>query len=1057
MSGGLGMNYDLIYRVSFYIVAAVISLITLILVAIEGWTDRRQTKIFVMMLINVLISSIGSSVYKILQPYAIGNASVGTVMLTFQYIDFVAHTALAPLFYLYVRALTDADHQITKLQKRIRLIPFIVSFGLSLTNPLTGWVYYFDEEYGFHRNFGEVVSYISAIFYFALAIISMILFWRALTNRRRFGILYCFLITLAGIGLQLSSQNLSVELMAESVGFMLVMLIVEREDDRIDQETRTYNRAAMHIDFGNYFRMHRPFRFVYVRILNYDLLQKMVGAGDNHQLIRRCAFYFRSIHSKYQIYRVRESSFILACPNETEEEVQTLSETIREHISHTIMYQDAELQIDAMILWASAPDQITSFEDLQQLINSDMSILNREKIISGADLDSFIREINIEKVLHRGFKEHTYDVCYQPIYRTADKSIYGAEAIVRLNDPEMSAVYSDEFMPIANRLNLQNQIERMLLDDVFQFLGSGIPTELGLQAIHVPLAMEQCLLPEFLPTVENGIEKYHVVPGRLVFEIQEPKEKIAYEQLMDVTAKLKGMGFQLALDNCGTGYSDMHAFTNMNLDMAIMEADMLGDQSITEIGELLLKHSMHMLKSLNMNILIRDAMQEEHINWFAKHEADYLQSDYFSKVVTQNELISILRVTEIARRDEQKARAGSEAKSYFLANMSHEIRTPINAILGMNEMILRESKNENVVTYAKDIESAGKSLLSLINDVLDFSKIEAGSMDLVETEYDLSSLINDVNNMITMRAEQKQLEFRLSVDETLPERLYGDEVRIRQIMLNLLNNAVKYTKEGYVELSVHGTPLPDRKLQLIIDVKDTGIGIREEDKEKLFLSFQRLDVNKNHAVEGTGLGLTITRNLLKLMNGTIQVESEYGVGSVFTAVIPQTIVSDQPIGDIYERTMAFQKQRKVYKESFHAKDARILVVDDTPMNLMVFRNLIKQTQIQMDEALSGRACIEMAGSTSYDIIFLDYRMPEMDGITTLQIMKSTKDYLNAETPVILFTANAVSGAKERFMREGFDDYLTKPVDGATLERMLLQYLPKEKVTIDRKEEKDGTI
>lgn len=1048
------MNYELLYKVSFYIVAAVISMITLILVAIEGWIDRRQTKVFILMLIDVMISSIGSTMYKVLQPLAIGNDTVGNVMLLFQYLDFVAHTALSPLFYMYVRVLTDADHQLSKLKKRLRMIPFLLSFGLSVTNPLTGWVYYFDEQYGFHRNFGEVVSYVSAIFYFLLAVINLILFWRNLTRRRRNGILYCFLITAAGIGLQLSSQNLTVELMAEAVGFLLILLIVEREDDRIDQETRTYNRAAMHIDFGNYFRAHRPFHIVYVRILNYALLKKMVGTGDNNRLVRRFAFYFRSIHSKYQIYRVNESSFILACPDQTEGEVRALAETIREHISHSINYRDSELKLDAMILWASAPDQLQSLEDIVQLINSDVSELNRNMVVSGSDLAGFVRNINIEKALHRGVKEHDFDVCYQPIYQTYDKSVYGAEAVGRLNDRELSYIYSDEFMPVARKQNIHIQIERMLLEDVFVFLGSGIPTELGLQAIHVPLTMEHCQLPDFLQWIENNIIKYHIIPNHLVFMIQEPKEKVAYERLLDVTAGLKSMGFRLALENYGTGYSDMYAFSNLSLDMVTMEAEMLGGQEISEVGELILKHSMRMLKDMNLRILIRNAVEPEQITWFVEHEADYLQSEYFSKVVTQNELISILRVTENARRDEMKARAGSEAKSNFLANMSHEIRTPINAILGMNEMILRESKNDNVTAYAKDIESAGRSLLSLINDVLDFSKIEAGNMDIIEAEYDLSSLINDVVNMVTMRAQKKKLEFKLTVDENLPERLYGDEVRIRQIMINLLNNAVKYTQEGSVELSVHGNELPDQRLQLIIDVKDTGIGIHEEDKAKLFLTFQRLDLGKNRTVEGTGLGLTITQNLLRLMNGSIHVESEYGKGSVFTASLPQTVIDAHPIGDIYERTLALQKQRKVYKESFRAKDARILAVDDTPMNLTVFENLIKQTQIQIDKAFSGRECIEKAGQTRYDIIFLDYRMPEMDGVTTLKIMKSTTDFLNADTPIILFTANAVSGAKERFMREGFDDYLTKPVDGNTLERILLQYLPKDKVTVYQEKEEE---
>ena len=415
--------------------------------------------------------------------------------------------------------------------------------------------------------------------------------------------------------------------------------------------------------------------------------------------------------------------------------------------------------------------------------------------------------------------------------------------------------------------------------------------------------------------------------------------------------------------------------------------------------------------------------------------------------------------------EKDAADQANQAKSNFLAEMSHEIRTPINAVLGMNEMIIREigqakeappqspeeiqQEFSNIYTYARDIEGAGNSLLSIINDILDLSKIEAGRMELVEGNYKLSTVLNDLSNMIFFKAKEKGLSFVIDVDETLPDVLYGDEVRVRQIFTNILNNAVKYTEHGSVCLTVsgdmHGSAEPGQTIRLKASVKDTGIGIREEDIDKLFTKFQRLDLKENSTVEGTGLGLAITHTLLSMMGGSISVESEYGKGSVFTVIIPQRIVSADQVGDLQTRLQTDLQKEKTYKESFHAPDARILVVDDTLLNLTVVTGLLKHTKLQIDTASNGARAIELTNTTAYDLILLDQRMPKMDGIETLHRIRAQKDNPNHSIPVICLTADAVIGARERYMAEGFSDYLTKPIAGRALEQMLLTYLPEEKV------------
>jgi signal transduction histidine kinase/FixJ family two-component response regulator len=448
----------------------------------------------------------------------------------------------------------------------------------------------------------------------------------------------------------------------------------------------------------------------------------------------------------------------------------------------------------------------------------------------------------------------------------------------------------------------------------------------------------------------------------------------------------------------------------------------------------------------------------------------YLLNLILDAICLVNYHVSVLKLMDYAKqmiKSKEEADRANRGKSDFLSNMSHEIRTPINAVLGMNEMILRESLNANnrlpedsetvkqlfadICKYSGNIESAGNNLLYLINDILDFSKIESGKMQLVETDYKFSSVLNDVSNMIFFKAKDKGLEFDVDVDSDIPDDLHGDEIRVRQIIINLLNNAVKYTKEGYVHLKVSGQKVSESSskeaIVLIISVSDTGIGIKEEDIQKLFTKFERVDLEQNSTVEGTGLGLAITKNLLEMMGGKISVESVYNEGSTFTVHLPQIVVSDEPVGDFRKKFDESLQNMDEYVESFHAPDAHILIVDDTKMNLVVVEGLLNHTGLKIDIATSGEESIRMAKDNKYDIILMDQRMPGMNGTEAMQHIREQKG-LNTDTPFICLTADAISGAKERYMKAGFVDYITKPIDYKALEKTLITYLPKDKVEIN---------
>ncbi|MBQ3395439.1 MAG: response regulator [Synergistaceae bacterium] len=388
-----------------------------------------------------------------------------------------------------------------------------------------------------------------------------------------------------------------------------------------------------------------------------------------------------------------------------------------------------------------------------------------------------------------------------------------------------------------------------------------------------------------------------------------------------------------------------------------------------------------------------------------------------------------------------EANAANEAKSSFLDNMSHEIRTPMNSILGMNEMILREEDRPEIKEYALVIQRSGRALLGIINDILDFSKLQDRKMEIVSVRYDLSSLINDLINMAAEQAKKKSLTFTVNVDKAIPRILDGDEYHIRQVMMNILNNAIKYTERGGVTVTIGYESVDNYTIMLKCSVTDTGIGIKAEDLEYIFQPFEHVESSRRFSADGSGLGLSIVQKLLQLMGSELKVESVFHKGSTFSFDIRQTVIKWEPIGD-YERAFSTSaRQGKAFTQSFQAPDARVLVVDDADVNLLVFANLLKKTKIKIDTASSGVEMLQMVRMNHYNMIFLDHRMPGMDGIEAFHNMKKMTDGLNYNTPVVALTANAVLGARQLYIDEGFSDYISKPVDTVRLEQILLEYLP----------------
>ncbi len=415
------------------------------------------------------------------------------------------------------------------------------------------------------------------------------------------------------------------------------------------------------------------------------------------------------------------------------------------------------------------------------------------------------------------------------------------------------------------------------------------------------------------------------------------------------------------------------------------------------------------------------------------------------------------RETKVAEEKTKEAEELNRSQSRFFSSMSHEIRTPINTVLGLNEIILRQpDASEEIKKDARNIQGAGKMLLALINDILDISKIEAGKMDVVPVDYDISSLLSEIVNMIWLKAQDKGLEFKVGIDPSVPKKLYGDEVRIKQILINLLNNAVKYTPEGFVSLYMECEPVDDEKVLLKINVTDSGMGIKADALPHLFDTFQRQDEEKNRYIEGTGLGLSIVKQLVELMDGQIKVDSVYTQGTTFLVEVTQGISSTETVGDINVFSSGNLSGDEKFEHSFHSPDGRILIVDDNEMNLTVESKLLDGTGLTVDLSESGADALSKTLKTQYDVIFMDHLMPGMDGIECFEQIRRQQGGLNNNTPIIVLTANAGGENIELYNNTGFDGYLVKPVSGKQLEDMLISFIPQEKLIMAQNNEITGS-
>ena len=634
---------DLYYlSFAFSLAAAFICLTNLIFIRVQDNMGKAQNKLFVLMLFVVALNGACNTIIGFLVPYLNDSQEALFVVKAARYLYFVSHTLLAPLFFFYVSyvcgVLLRTSNKLTNIAAGI----IVVTELLAITNPLTQWVYYLDENNIFRRNWAEGLIYLAAAFFFAMGLYYLTTTWRALNVKRRMGIIMFASITLVGIVLQLVISELRVEVFAEALGLTGIMMIVENEDDRLDNETGLYNRQAFLMDLESYFINKVSLHAISIRIITPDIISRKRGV-DRELVEKKVAEFLESVHERYNIYRIGRRTFVLLVFKKSDEETLSLAKTIDARFERPWQLKDALVMLSSSILIADIPRQLNSLNDAVYMFDTAKPHIDTHKsILAGDDINSILRESAIEKSISNGLAEGKFEVFYQPTY-TVDGKLHGAEALVRLHDDELGLIFPDEFIPVAENIGLIDAVDDYVLLDVCNMISSERLFDTTIDCINVNLSVVQFMKPDFVEHVNGIVEQIGVNKKLINFEVTESIYASSYEILSSKIGKLQVDGFLFSMDDYGTGYSNMRALASMDLDCIKIDKSILWEAEKSELGMIILESSIRMIRQMNKAILVEGVETAEQLELLKKLGVYYPQGYYFSKPVPKDKFLEIVR------------------------------------------------------------------------------------------------------------------------------------------------------------------------------------------------------------------------------------------------------------------------------------------------------------------------------------------------------------------------------------------------------------------------------
>ena len=627
------------FYMAFYATALAISISVLLFTLLSRRTDRPQNKWFLVLISIVTLNSISEVSTAIFENIA-GESNFNYLALTFsQNTYFLFHTALSPMLYNYVSSVTGKNRRRPLMRTIVLNIPFLITEVFAIFNPFNNWIFYYDPNFHFVRNWAEYIIYAVALLYFVLSVFELFFSWHAMTPRRSIALTYLFSLTFLGVFIQLINQDIKAELFAEALALMGCMLAVESEDDRIDADTGIYNRRALHMDIHNILTMKEEAVLIYIKIDNANIIKRVVKSINYDVLAIAVADFLKTLFPRYTIYRPNKETFVIICKKSDEKNSEFLVESIKFRFEQPWFIYESIFNLDAKIFSAKIPTEVNSYEDIAYIADS---IIPTNVLINCAEIEWVLRRSDIEKSIKNAVVNGGLEVYYQPTLNAKDLTVHGAEALIRMHDSRLGFVSPEEFIPIAEQIGLVDKIDDFVLVEVCKLIRSGILAEYNLDYINVNLSVIQCLQPGFFEHIIKTVDDYDIDHSVINFEITESVRSEDYDKLAQIAKNLKSSGFVISMDDYGTGYANMDGMFALDFDVVKIDKSILWSAMEDFKGRVILENSIRMIKDLGSKVLVEGVETEAQVKLLQSYDIDYMQGYYFSKPIPKSKFLDYL-------------------------------------------------------------------------------------------------------------------------------------------------------------------------------------------------------------------------------------------------------------------------------------------------------------------------------------------------------------------------------------------------------------------------------